>query len=114
MLNFNHSIRFHLIFELIFNFVIIDIICNYSQNAARVILTTSKMASLLNADGDHVLISCTCSALSPLTRLYFCRHCIKLRCQLCVSHEVSIRKCFIDKNFVFSKSQPSYSNSASF
>ncbi|XP_031573185.1 dynactin subunit 4-like [Actinia tenebrosa] len=51
------------------------------------------MASLLNADGEHVLLSCTCSALSPLTRLYFCRHCIKLRCQLCVSHEVDSYYC---------------------
>ena len=44
------------------------------------------MASLLNP--ESVLLTCSCSALSPLTRLYFCRHCVKLRCPLCVSHEV--------------------------
>ncbi|EDO33773.1 predicted protein [Nematostella vectensis] len=46
------------------------------------------MATILNPDGQHVLMTCSCHALSPLTRLYFCRHCIKLRCQLCVSHEL--------------------------
>ena len=45
------------------------------------------MASLLNP--ESVLLTCSCSALSPLTRLYFCRHCVKLRCPLCVSHEVA-------------------------
>ena len=48
----------------------------------------SKMASPFEGDGVRVLLTCSCSALSPLSRLYFCRHCIKLRCPLCVSHEV--------------------------
>ncbi|XP_032229285.2 dynactin subunit 4 isoform X2 [Nematostella vectensis] len=51
------------------------------------------MATILNPDGQHVLMTCSCHALSPLTRLYFCRHCIKLRCQLCVSHEVDSYYC---------------------
>ena len=46
------------------------------------------MASTFEGDGIHVLLTCSCSALSPAARLYFCRHCIKLRCPLCVSHEV--------------------------
>lgn len=31
---------------------------------------------------------CACGLLSPLTKLYFCRHCLKLRCQFCLFHEV--------------------------
>ena len=46
------------------------------------------MASPFEGDGVRVLLTCSCSALSPAARLYFCRHCIKLRCPLCVSHEV--------------------------
>ena len=49
----------------------------------------SKMASPFG-DGVRVLLTCSCSALSPPSRLYFCRHCIKLRCPLCVSHEVNL------------------------
>ena len=50
----------------------------------------SKMASPFEGDGVRVLLTCSCSALSPPSRLYFCRHCIKLRCPLCVSHEVNL------------------------
>ena len=48
------------------------------------------MASTFEGDGIRVLLTCSCSALSPAARLYFCRHCIKLRCPLCVSHEVVV------------------------
>ena len=48
------------------------------------------MASPFEGDGVRVLLTCSCSALSPPSRLYFCRHCIKLRCPLCVSHEVNL------------------------
>lgn len=34
--------------------------------------------------------ACLCGILSPLTRLYFCRHCLNLRCAFCCHHEVSI------------------------
>lgn len=33
---------------------------------------------------------CSCGHLNPITKLYFCRHCLKLRCGFCVCHEVSI------------------------
>ncbi|XP_078384508.1 dynactin subunit 4-like isoform X1 [Oculina patagonica] len=51
------------------------------------------MASTFEGDGVRVLLTCSCSALSPAARLYFCRHCIKLRCPLCVSHEVDSYYC---------------------
>lgn len=51
------------------------------------------MASPFEGDGVRVLLTCSCSALSPAARLYFCRHCIKLRCPLCVSHEVDSYYC---------------------
>lgn len=37
---------------------------------------------------DKVLYECSCGALKPLTSTYFCRHCLKMRCRDCVSHEV--------------------------
>lgn len=51
------------------------------------------MASPFEGDGTRVLLTCSCSALSPVARLYFCRHCIQLRCPLCVSHEVDSYYC---------------------
>ena len=38
---------------------------------------------------DWVTYICSCGAKSSLSRLYFCRHCLKLRCGDCVCHEVS-------------------------
>lgn len=35
--------------------------------------------------------ACLCGILSPLTKLYFCRHCLNLRCAFCCHHEVSGR-----------------------
>ncbi|EDV21667.1 uncharacterized protein TRIADDRAFT_59902 [Trichoplax adhaerens] len=40
------------------------------------------------ATGAHVLYSCSCKELGELERMYFCRHCLKLRCIDCVSNEV--------------------------
>lgn len=31
---------------------------------------------------------CACGILSPITKLFFCRHCLQLRCAFCVNHEV--------------------------
>lgn len=36
--------------------------------------------------------ACLCGILSPLTKLYFCRHCLNLRCAFCCHHEVSFGK----------------------
>lgn len=33
--------------------------------------------------------ACLCGVLSPLTKMYFCRHCLNLRCAFCCHHEVS-------------------------
>ena len=38
---------------------------------------------------DRVKFICSCGLLKPITQIYFCRHCIKLRCGNCGSYEVS-------------------------
>lgn len=38
---------------------------------------------------NFVDYACLCGILSPLTKLYFCRHCLNLRCAFCCHHEVS-------------------------
>lgn len=48
------------------------------------------MAHFLQRD---ILIVCSCGSLRPLIRLYFCRHCVVLRCGYCVSHEVDSIYC---------------------
>uniref|UniRef100_A0A0K8TMS8 Dynactin subunit 4 n=1 Tax=Tabanus bromius TaxID=304241 RepID=A0A0K8TMS8_TABBR len=40
-----------------------------------------------------VNFACTCGILNPITKLYFCRHCLKLRCGFCVCHEVDSYFC---------------------
>nr|XP_054773442.1 dynactin subunit 4-like [Lytechinus pictus] len=42
---------------------------------------------------QRVQILCSCSARSSITQLYFCKHCLKLRCGKCVSHEVDSHYC---------------------
>ena len=66
----------------------VDHIINTQNSLCLEVGEKSKMASPFEGDGVRVLLTCSCSALSPPARLYFCRHCIKLRCPLCVSHEV--------------------------
>ncbi|XP_068707119.1 dynactin subunit 4-like isoform X2 [Montipora foliosa] len=51
------------------------------------------MALPFESEQSRVLLTCSCSALSQIARLYFCRHCIQLRCPLCVSHEVDSYYC---------------------
>ncbi|XP_055390062.1 dynactin subunit 4 [Condylostylus longicornis] len=36
---------------------------------------------------------CSCGILNPITKLYFCRHCLSLRCGFCVCHEVDSHFC---------------------
>ncbi|KAK7601664.1 hypothetical protein V9T40_009105 [Parthenolecanium corni] len=48
------------------------------------------MAHLLQ---QNVLVVCSCGSLKPLTKLYFCRHCVVLRCGYCVSQEVDSIYC---------------------
>lgn len=44
-------------------------------------------------ENANVLYICTCGAERPITKVYFCRHCLKLRCGECVSHEVDSHYC---------------------
>ncbi|XP_071826231.1 dynactin subunit 4-like isoform X2 [Apostichopus japonicus] len=49
------------------------------------------MATLLQF--EKVLLKCSCGIKSPIISLYFCKHCLKLRCGRCVSHEVDSYSC---------------------
>ncbi|XP_034245300.1 dynactin subunit 4 [Thrips palmi] len=42
---------------------------------------------------DVVQYVCTCGQLKPISLMYFCRHCLKLRCGYCVCHEVDSHYC---------------------
>jgi len=42
---------------------------------------------------DAVRYRCSCGSLKPICRLYFCRHCLDIRCGFCVSHEVDSHYC---------------------
>ncbi|KAK4290598.1 hypothetical protein Pmani_036523 [Petrolisthes manimaculis] len=42
---------------------------------------------------DRVKLLCSCGVLKPITAIYLCRHCLKLRCGNCVSHEVDTLFC---------------------
>ena len=42
---------------------------------------------------NKVLYLCSCGLSQPLSKLYFCRHCLDLRCGFCVSHEVDSHYC---------------------
>ncbi|XP_065156233.1 dynactin subunit 4 [Atheta coriaria] len=49
------------------------------------------MAYIVNPDVVHY--ACSCGLLKPISRLYFCRHCLELRCGFCVCHEVDSLFC---------------------
>ncbi|KAI8120348.1 hypothetical protein FF38_13809 [Lucilia cuprina] len=40
-----------------------------------------------------VKYACSCGILNPISKLFFCRHCPKLRCGFCVCHEVDSHFC---------------------
>ncbi|KAF5273504.1 hypothetical protein FQA39_LY07521 [Lamprigera yunnana] len=42
---------------------------------------------------DVVKYVCTCGKLKPISKLYFCRHCLELRCGFCVCHEADSHYC---------------------
>ena len=42
---------------------------------------------------DRVKYLCSCGLPQPLSKLYFCRHCLDLRCGFCVLHEVDSHYC---------------------
>ena len=43
--------------------------------------------------GTITLYECSCGNKRSLPRIYFCRHCLKLRCRDCLSHEVDSQYC---------------------
>ena len=53
-------------------------------------LFSNNLALSVIGDDNHVLYACNCKEFKPITKLYFCRHCTKLRCSKCVTHEVSL------------------------
>lgn len=42
---------------------------------------------------EYVRYACTCGSVKPITKMYFCRHCLKVRCGYCVCHEVDSHYC---------------------
>lgn len=49
------------------------------------------MTTLLNV--ERVKYQCSCGSLKSLCYLYFCRHCLKIKCKDCVILEVDCRFC---------------------
>lgn len=37
---------------------------------------------------DYVRYLCNCGSLKPISKIYFCRHCLMIRCGYCVCQEV--------------------------
>lgn len=56
------------------------------------------MASLL--ESDVVNYVCDCGHLNPVSKLYFCRYCLKLRCGYCVCSQVGISIYIYIKNIL--------------
>ncbi|CAK9820857.1 Dynactin subunit 4 [Anthophora plagiata] len=42
---------------------------------------------------DYVRYVCNCGSLKPISKIYFCRYCLKIRCGYCVCHEVDSHYC---------------------
>ncbi|KPJ19264.1 Dynactin subunit 4 [Papilio machaon] len=42
---------------------------------------------------DYVKYACSCGQIKPITSLYFCRHCLQIRCGFCICHEVDSHYC---------------------
>ncbi|XP_013139115.1 PREDICTED: dynactin subunit 4 [Papilio polytes] len=42
---------------------------------------------------DYVKYVCSCGQIKPITSLYFCRHCLQIRCGFCICHEVDSHYC---------------------
>ncbi|KAF4525582.1 hypothetical protein B566_EDAN010441 [Ephemera danica] len=50
------------------------------------------MEFLIQAE-EKVKYACSCGSLKSIAKIYFCRHCMKIRCGYCVSHEVDLHYC---------------------
>lgn len=42
---------------------------------------------------DYVRYVCNCGSLKPISKIYFCKHCLKIRCGYCVCQEVESHYC---------------------
>lgn len=42
---------------------------------------------------DYVRYVCNCGSLKPISKIYFCRHCLMIRCGYCVCQEVDSHYC---------------------
>ncbi|XP_043467525.1 dynactin subunit 4 [Leptopilina heterotoma] len=42
---------------------------------------------------EYVKYACSCGSLKPISKIYFCRHCLKIRCGYCVCQEVDSHYC---------------------
>ncbi|KAJ8676679.1 hypothetical protein QAD02_012466 [Eretmocerus hayati] len=42
---------------------------------------------------EYVQYVCSCGSLKPISKIYFCRHCLSIRCGYCVCHEVDSYYC---------------------
>lgn len=42
---------------------------------------------------EYVRYVCNCGSLKPISKIYFCRHCLKIRCGYCVCQEVDTHYC---------------------
>ncbi|XP_020287273.1 dynactin subunit 4 isoform X2 [Pseudomyrmex gracilis] len=47
----------------------------------------------LNQPIDYVRYVCNCGSLKPISKIYFCRHCLMIRCGYCVCQEVDSHYC---------------------
>lgn len=54
---------------------------------------SSVVAPFDSAVLELVQYRCSCGSLRPICKLYFCRHCLDIRCGFCVSHEVDSHYC---------------------
>lgn len=65
--------------------------CDWNQSLVKVKNFAHNMTYL--SKSDVVQYACTCGQLKSISLMYFCRHCLKLRCGYCVCHEVESHYC---------------------
>ena len=65
--------------------------CGVGYDWFHFFVIVAAMAMLLEAPAEtplSVFYRCSCSVAAPLSRLYWCRHCVALRCPRCTQQEV--------------------------
>lgn len=51
-------------------------------------LFSNPLSEMILGVESKVLYACECGLWKTISKLYFCKHCTKLRCANCVAHEV--------------------------